>query len=272
VAHPSRSKEILMTVTDAPTVSQTERVVRLEPNHRRVRVFVAGVAIADTIDSVYLFEKGHLPVYYVPKADVRFDLLEHTDHSTHCPRKGDAEYWTVVVGDRRIDNAVWSYPTPLPGTDDLSGYVAFYWEKMDNWFEEDEEVFVHPRDPYHRIDALRSSRHVEVQVKGVTVADTHRPVLLFETSLPTRYYIPKLDVRLDLLQPSDTTTACPYKGVASYFTVVTPDGGRVDDIVWVYPTPVPQVPTIDNHVCFYNEHVDIVVDGELQPRPTTQWS
>src|SRR5471030_1074491 len=97
----------------------SENPVRLEPNNRRVRVLVDGVVIADTIRSIYLFELGHLPVYYFPKDDVRFDLLEHTDHSSHCPRKGDAEYWSIVVGDRHIDNAVWSYPVPLAGTDDL---------------------------------------------------------------------------------------------------------------------------------------------------------
>ena len=205
--------------------------VRLERNHRRLRVFVDGVVIADTIRSLYLFEIDHLPVYYFPKEDVHFDLLEHTDHTSHCPRKGDAEYWSIVVGDRRIDNAVWSYPVPLDGTPDLSGYVAFYWDKVDNWFEEDEEVYVHARDPYKRIDALRSSRHVEIRLNGETIADTTNPILLFETGLPTRYYIPKLDVRLDLLRPSardaaasascsmspsaSTPTACSTSGASS---------------------------------------------------------
>jgi uncharacterized protein (DUF427 family) len=246
--------------------------VRLEPNHRRVRALVDGVAVVDTIHSIYLFETGHLPVYYLPKADVRFDLLEHTDHSSHCPRKGDAEYWSIVVGDRRIENAVWSYPSPIEGAPDLSHLVAFYWKKVDNWFEEDEEVFVHARDPYKRVDAIASSRHVEIRVNGHTVADTTRPVLLFETGLPTRYYIPKIDVRLDRLRPSVMTTACPYKGTAEYFSVETPGGELVENIAWVYPTPIPQVPTIQNHVAFFDERVDVVVDGELQDRPTTKWS
>jgi uncharacterized protein (DUF427 family) len=250
----------------------TEWPVRIEPNHRRVRVLVDGVVIADTIHSIYLFETGHLPVYYVPKDDVRFDLLDHTDRSTHCPYKGDAEYWSIVVGDRRIDNAVWGYPSPIDGAPDLSGYVAFYWNKVDNWFEEDEEVFVHARDPYKRVDAIRSSRHVEIRLNGETVADTTRPVLLFETGLPTRYYIPKLDVRLDLLRPSTRSTACPYKGTASYYSVALPGGEVVENIAWVYRTPIPQVPTIENHLCFFNEHVDVVVDGVLQDRPITTWS
>jgi uncharacterized protein (DUF427 family) len=250
----------------------TGKPVRLEPNHRRLRVLVDGVVIADTIRSLYLFEVDHLPVYYFPKQDVRFDLLDHTDHTSHCPRKGDAEYWSIVVGDRRIDNAVWGYPVPLEGTPDLSSYVAFYWNKVDNWFEEDEEVYVHARDPYKRIDALRSSRHVEIRVNGETIADTTNPILLFETGLPTRYYIPKLDVRLELLRPSARTTACPYKGVANYFSVAVPDAGFVEDIAWVYPAPIPQIPTIQNHLSFFNEHVDVMVDGVLQDRPTTTWS
>jgi uncharacterized protein (DUF427 family) len=268
-----------MTIADLQAVATgvdnsdaTGQPVRLEPNDRRVRVFVDGVAIADTTKSLYLFEKDHLPVYYFPKSDVRFDLLESTDHHTHCPRKGDAEYWTIVVGDRRIENAVWGYPVPLPGTPDLSQYVAFYWNKVDNWFEEDEEVYVHPRDPYKRIDALRSSRHVQILIGGQIVAETHRPVLLFETGLPTRYYIPKIDVRPELLRPSDKTTACPYKGTASYFSVDVPGHGLVPDIAWVYPHPIPQIPTIENHIAFFNEHVDVVVDGVAQPRPITSWS
>ncbi|HZX56612.1 MAG TPA: DUF427 domain-containing protein [Ilumatobacteraceae bacterium] len=250
----------------------SENRIRLEPNHRRLRALVDGVVIADTTASVYLFETGHLPVYYLPKSHIRFDLLEHTDHSTHCPYKGDAEYWSIVVGDRRIDDAVWSYPSPLPDAPDLSAYAAFYWNKIDNWFEEDEEVFVHARDPYHRVDALRSSRHVEVRVNGETVADTTRPTLLFETGLPTRYYIPKLDVRMDLLRSSPLTTACPYKGTANYYSVAAPGADVIENVVWFYRTPIPQIPTIENMVCFFNEKVDIVVDGDLQERPRTSWS
>ena len=150
--------------------------------------------MADTTDAIYVFEKGHLPVYYFPAGDVRFDLLEPTTTSTHCPRKGDASYWTIVVGERRVD-AVWGYPNPIDGMEKLADYVAFYWDRVDAWFEEDDEVFKHARDPYKRIDVLQSSRHVEVFIDGVKVADTVRPRLLFETGLPTRYYLPKLDVR-----------------------------------------------------------------------------
>jgi uncharacterized protein (DUF427 family) len=263
-------------IADPPTPATRRPVaepgVRLEPNDRRVRLFVDGVVVADTIRSRYLFETGHLPVYYFPKADVRFDLLERTDRTSHCPRKGDAEYWSIVVGERTIDNAVWSYPSPLEGAPDLSDLVAFYWNKVDAWFEEDEQVYVHARDPYTRIDALRSSRHVQIELDGLILAETTSPVLVFETGLPTRYYIPKVDVRLDLMRSSSLTTACPYKGVAEYFSVAMPDGVIADNIAWVYPAPIPQIPTIQNLVSFFDERVDVIVDGALQVRPTTKWS
>jgi uncharacterized protein (DUF427 family) len=142
---------------------------------------------------------------------------------------------------------------------------------MDAWFEEDEEVFVHPRSPYTRIDALASSRHVEVIVNGVTVADSTHPTLLFETGLPTRYYLPKVDVRLDLLRESSATSACPYKGFARYWSVDT-GSGVAEDVGWSYPTPLRESEQVAGLVCFYNERVDLRVDGELQERPKTPFS
>ena len=249
----------------------TQLRVRTEPNRRRVRVFFGGEAVADSSATLYLFETGHLPVYYFPRADVRFDLLEPTSEKSHCPYKGDASYYTVVAGGRRYENAVWAYPEPIASVPELADYVAFYWAKADAWYEEDDEVFKHPRDPYHRVDVLSSSRHVEVRVGGVLVADSRRPRLLFETGLPVRYYLPKLDVRQDLLVPSPTRSRCPYKGEAVYWSVR--DGDELlEDIVWSYPAPIPEAPKIENLLAFYNEKTDITVDGVLQERPATQWS
>jgi uncharacterized protein (DUF427 family) len=245
--------------------------VRLEPNPRRVRVFVGGQAVADSGRTMYLFETGHLPVYYFPREDVRFDLLEPTSHHTHCPWKGDASHYDVVVGDRRARNAVWAYPAPIDSVAELKDYVAFYWNAVDAWYEEDDEVFVHARDPYHRVDVLSSSRHVEVRVNGALVADTSRPRLLFETGLPVRYYIPKLDVRMDLLTPTATRTRCPYKGEALYWSVQAGED-VVADVAWSYPYPIPEIPKIENLLAFYNEKVDITVDGVPQDRPVTKWS
>jgi uncharacterized protein (DUF427 family) len=242
-----------------------------EPNGRRVRVFVSDQAVADSTRTIYLFETGYLPVYYFPRSDIRFDLLEPTDQHTHCPYKGDASYYSVVVGHRRIENSVWAYPEPLPSIPEIADYAAFYWDRADAWYEEDDEVFRHPRDPYHRVDVLHSSRHVQVRVGDVIVADCRRPRLLFETGLPTRYYLPKLDVRQDLLIPSATRSRCPYKGEASYWSVDA-GGTQLDDVAWGYPAPIPEASKIENLLAFYNERVDILVDGVLQERPATPWS
>lgn len=252
---------------DAPK----DHVLFLEDSPRRVRVTFGGETVADSRRVKLLHETKHLPVYYFPEEDVRMDLLEATDHTTHCPFKGDASYWSVKAGDRVAENAAWGYPRPLEGCPPISGYLAFYWNAMDSWLEEDEEVFVHPRDPYHRVDVLQSSRHVRVTVNGEVVAETQRPKVLFETALPPRYYIPPEDVRTDLLTPTDRHTGCPYKGAASYWSVEA-GGEVVENLVWGYPKPITAVEKIRDHLCFFNEKVDLEVDGEAQPRPRTQWS
>ena len=242
---------------------------RSEPVPRRVRATVGWATVVDTDDAVYMFETGYLPVYYVPRSDVREDLLRPSDTTTHSDVKGDARYWDVVVGDRTVADAAWSYPDHP----ELKDYVAFYWNRLDAWFEEDDEVFVHPRDPYHRVDVLRSSRHVVVSVGGQVLADSRRPSILVETYLPKRYYLPRADVRLDLLEPSATTSRCPYKGVASYWSYPGDGSGPgVADVAWSYRAPIPELPKVEALVCFFDERVDVTVDGVRQDRPATQWS
>lgn len=214
-----------------------------------------------------MFETGRTPVYYFPVADVKTEYFEPSEHTTHSPVLGDARFWTLKVGDKTEENAMWSYPSG-PGIED---YVAFVWGAMDAWFEENDEVYVHARDPYKRIDVLPSTRHVKIVVDGETVAETHNPTLLFETGLPVRYYIPKMDIRLDLLEPSDRVTRCPYKGAASYYSVQT--GERLHkDLVWCYTYPTNESAGIRGLACFYNERAEIFVDGELLERPKTKWS
>jgi uncharacterized protein (DUF427 family) len=246
--------------------------ILFEPSPRRVRVEFGGEFIADSTAAHLLFETRHLPVYYFPRKDVAFDLLTATDHHTYCPYKGEASYWTVKAGGREAENAVWGYPKPYDEVREIADYVAFYWNKVDHWYEEDDEVFVHARDPYKRVDVVSSSRRVEVVLGGVTVADTRRARFLFETRLPTRYYIPPEDVRADVLVPSEKVTACPYKGKAKYFSVKIGDQ-TFEDIVWSYPDPIPECPKIKGLLCFFNEHVDeIRVDGAAMPKPMTPWS
>ena len=246
--------------------------VTLEPSPRRVRVKFNGETIANSTNAHLLFETRHLPVYYFPRADVRMDLLTATDHHTFCPYKGEASYWTIGVGNRAAENAIWGYREPYDEVPQLKDFVAFYWDRVDHWYEEDEEIFVHARDPYKRVDVVPSSRHVQVILGGEIVADTRQARFLFETRLPTRYYIPPEDVRMDLLVPSNKATACPYKGKAGYHSAKIGDQ-TFEDIVWHYPNPIPECPKIKGLLCFFNEHVDdIKIDGVSLPRPVTPWS
>lgn len=253
-------------------LSRHDYDVHFEPCPKRLRVVFAGETIADSTQAMRLHETAHLPVYYFPQGDVRMDLLSPTEHETFCPYKGAASYWTVRAGGRAAENAVWGYLAPFEEVAEIKDYLAFYWNRMDAWFEEDEEVFVHPRDPYVRIDILESRREVEVVLGGRSVAKSRRARFLFETGLPTRYYLPADDVETALLTPSETVTACPYKGKARYWSARI--GDRVfEDAVWSYPEPVAESTGIEDLLCFFNERVDaILVDGEEQPRPRTKWS
>lgn len=250
-----------------PRSGDAEHQLEFIPTPKRVRVVAGGEIIVDSRRAILLREAGQPPVYYFPQRDVRMELLEPTEHSTWSPHKGTASFWSIEVDGRRFENAVWSYSNTREESPEIEGYLAFDWDQMDAWFEEDEEVYVHPRDPFTRVDVVASSRHVQLVVGGETVADTRRPVLLFETGLPTRYYIPKLDTRLKLLRPSEHRSRCPYKGEAGYYSVEA-GGERFADIAWYYRYPTPAVAPIAGHVCFYNERVEaLYVDGELQEPP-----
>ena len=246
--------------------------VHFEPCPKRLRVEFNGEVVADSCRAQYLRETKHLPVYYFPIDDVRRNFLIATDHISHCPFKGDASYWTVKVGDREAQNAVWSYKQPYPEVSEIRDYLAFYWDNMDHWYEEDEEVFVHARDPKVRLDILDSSRLVQVTVSGQVVADTNRARLLFETGLPTRYYLPQDDVHMEFLQASDFQTSCPYKGTANYWHLKL--GNEIyRDLVWSYPDPAPEASRIKRYLCFFNEKVGAIhIDGSETERPITKWS
>jgi uncharacterized protein (DUF427 family) len=221
-----------------------------------------GKTVADSLNTLLLFETGHRPIYYFPRQDVRADFLKRTDHRTHCPFKGDASYWTLAVGDREVANAVWGYEQPIEAAAPIKGHLAFYWDKVDHWFEEDEEIFGHARDPHKRVDIIASTRRVRVTLGGEVVADTRRALFLFETGMPTRYYVPPADVRTEFLRPSRKTTICPYKGTASYWSLEVGDRAA-EDAIWFYPEPLPESVRIKGHLCFYPEKVDgLDVEGE----------
>lgn len=231
----------------------------IEPCEKWVRVKLGGTTVADSTATLLVLEQGHRPVYYFPRDDVDMSRLSATDRRTHCPFKGDAAYWTVAAGGRSAENAAWSYPEPFEETRALAGHVAFYWERMDKWFEEDEEIFVHPRDPHVRIDIRGSTRPVRVELDGTLLAETRRPRALFETGQPVRWYIQPEDVNTALLTNSeDTHTACPYKGTARHLSARI-DGREVKDVAWTYAMPTPEARRIADHICFYPEKVKLTV-------------
>jgi uncharacterized protein (DUF427 family) len=244
----------------------------LEPTPKRIRVVVAGETVADSRHAFILHESGHQPIYYFPPEDVRADLLEPSDRHTTCPKKGEASYHTIRVGDNVVEAGAWYYPSVLAGAPpELAGLIAFYFNRMDRWLEEDEEIFGHPRDPYHRIDVRQSDRLVEVSLDGQPLASTRRASALFESNLPTRWYMPLQDVVAEL-EPSEKTTYCPYKGRASYYSVRLDDGSLVEDLVWYYPDPMMDAARVKGLMCFFNERVDLSLDGELMERPESPWS
>jgi len=240
--------------------------VRFEPSSKQVRVMLGGEVVANTTGPLLVWEVPYYPTYYFPSADVNTDLLVETGEIKKSPSRGEATQYAVKVNGS--EGAAYRFKEPkIP---ELADHYAFVWKTMDHWFEEDEEVWVHARDPYTRIDILPSSRRVRVEVDGMTVADSTHASFLYETGLPPRHYLPKTDVRMDLLTATDTVTACPYKGVARYWSLVA-DGETHKDLVWGYDAPLPESQKIAGMVAFYDEKVDTYIDGERQERPKTKF-
>lgn len=241
--------------------------IKVETSARRVRVMLGGEIVADTKAPLLVWEVPYYPTYYFPATDVNGDLLVETGETKKSPSRGEATQYAVKVNGS--EGTAYAYLEPKIA--DLANHHAFVWATMDHWFEEDEEVFVHARDPYTRIDIMPSGRRVRVEIDGTTVADTTNAAFLFETGLPTRHYMPKTDVRMDLLTPTDTATHCPYKGSARYWSV-TVDGKTHEDVVWGYDAPLPESQKVTGMVSFYNEKVDVFVDEVLEEQPKTKFS
>ncbi len=225
---------------------------------RRIRGELDGTTVVDTTAAKMLHETRMLPRWYFPRDSVRTELLEPSATTSHCPFKGDASYWNLRVGDRVVTDAFWEYREEWPGAPDLVGLMSPYNEKFDRWLEEDEEIPGHPRDPFHRVDARRSSAHVVVRAGGEVVAETKQAVAVFETGLPARWYLPPADVRRDLLQSTSTETVCPYKGVASYWTVEAA-GRHMEDAAWSYPDPYGEALPVKGYLSFLGDGVEVEV-------------
>jgi uncharacterized protein (DUF427 family) len=244
-------------------------VVFTMPSPKRIRVEVGGMTVADSTNVLVMYESDHLPVYYFPLRDVHEDYLLPSTTTTDSPYKGVATHYSLNTGITLAEDAAWRYEHPIEGCPPIGDYIAFYWGKMGRWFEEDEEIFVHARDPFRRVDCLPSSRRVQVFLNGEQVADSRRGVFLFETGHPTRHYLPISDTRLDMLSPSRYISRCPYKGISNYYHV-TVAGKRYENLVWYYPEPVHESARIKGLVCFHHELVDkILIDGVELPKEST---
>ncbi|WP_305788949.1 DUF427 domain-containing protein [Symbioplanes lichenis] len=238
------------------------QVNHTEPSPRRVRALLGGQTVVDTTHAVYLWEVPYFPAYYVPLADITEGTLvdEDTEEKTD---QGTARRFALRAGGLEKPGAALVYPDEK---------VRFRWDALDHWYEEDEEIFGHPRNPYSRVDALRSTRHIRVEKHGVLLAESHAPVILYETTLPPRYYLDRTALNAEVLERTDTVTLCPYKGRTSdYWTVRTP-AGSYPDLAWSYAYPAPAVAAIAGLVAFFNEEVDITLDGERLDRPVTPFS
>jgi uncharacterized protein (DUF427 family) len=251
----------------------------LLPNPKWVRVFLGGETVADSKDTLLLRAEGQLPVYYFPPQDVRMAWLEPVE-SSEVAAQGEGPWpdppqqkrvYTVRGDDRVAKSAAWQVAAS-DAHPELADRVAFAWQAMDAWFEEDHQIRVHPHDPYHRIDVRPSSRHVRIGLHGETVAETRRPVLLFETGLPPRYYIPPTDVRRDMMEEGTRTTHCGYKGTGTHVSFRVGDD-LVENIAWHYRFPNPGYELIQDLYAFYQERIDdFLVDGERIEKVNTWWS
>jgi uncharacterized protein (DUF427 family) len=260
------STERSRTVNDFPAMIAT--VNHVEPVPRRIRAFLGGEKVLDTTRALYVWEWPYYPQYYIPLADVCRDLLIPEGHTQQTGRGGTEPHSLRVGGIHRPHAARLLTSSPIGG---LTGTVRFDWAALDAWFEEDEQVFVHPRSPYVRVDALRSNRPVRVELEGVVLADSLSPVMVFETGLPTRYYLSRTDVDFGHLIPTGTVTACPYKGVTSGYWSIRSGDTVHQDLAWAYDFPTRQLLPIAGMIAFYNEKVDIFLDGQQLERPQTHF-
>jgi uncharacterized protein (DUF427 family) len=200
----------------------------MEPFPRRVRGLIGETVVVDTREAQLLYESNLPPRLYVPVDHLAHDLLEATEHSTHCPFKGDASYWSIAVGGETRENKIWHYPEPVEQAPWLEGLAGFYWDAVDRWLDEDEESPGHLRDPYHRLDVIESGEPYTASIEGKPVAHSDRPTILSETGQPNRHLF-RPDEVTAALEPSHTVTLDPYKGEGRHFNV-----NGVDDAAATY--------------------------------------
>jgi uncharacterized protein (DUF427 family) len=243
-------------------------VHHVEPVPRRIRAVLENRVVLDTTQAKYVWEWPNYPQYYIPLADVADGLLVD-EQVPGPPRTGPVQQKAITAAGGIRPRAARVYGDGA--AEALAGMVRFEWAALDAWFEEDEEVFVHPRSPYTRVDAIRSTRSVRISLDGVVLAETSSPVMVFETGLPTRYYLNRSEINFEHLVPSDTQTACPYKGRTTGYWSIRVGDTSYPDLAWVYDFPTRQLLPIAGLVAFYNEKVDIALDGQMLARPVTHF-
>lgn len=279
-----------MSVSMKATLTSVLPELRVEPTAKRIRAMADGAVVADSTHALLVWEPRRVVASWaVPETDLRATLRAAGSDSAATGDDGyslpqlsrrpvldpsvpfsvhttEGTAFDLVTAGRSLPGAAFRSTDPA-----LAGHVVLDFAAFDEWWEEDVRNVAHPRDPYHRVDALPSSRQIRVELSGEVLAESDRPVMLFETMIPTtRFYVPREDVRVPL-RPSATETACAYKGTASYFSV-TVAGQDVEDIAWSYQDPLPEGAPVKDFVAFFDEKVDVFLDGQAVPRPRTPWS
>jgi uncharacterized protein (DUF427 family) len=244
-------------------------VDHIEPVPRRVRAVLGDRVVLDTTRALYVWEWPPYPQFYIPVADIDRTVLVDEDHVQKLKR-GSARRHGLRVGELSRPGSVRVYGDDA--IDGLAGTARFDWDALDAWYEEDEQIFVHPRNPYSRVDAVRSTRTVRIELDGVVLAESSSPVLIFETGLPTRYYLNRTEAHFEHLVPTDTQTSCPYKGTTGGYWSAKIGDTVHDDVAWTYDFPTREVLPIAGLIAFYNEKVDLFVDDEPVERPVTHFS
>jgi uncharacterized protein (DUF427 family) len=234
----------------------------IEPAPRRVRGYFEGDLVFDTIGARYVWEIKYYPQYYIPVSDVHMKFLQDEDRVQKL-QLGSSRLYSLASSKRILKSGARLYDTGP-----VANFMRFEWDALD-WFEEDEPIILHPRNPYVRVDTLRSHRHVTVELDGVVLADTRSSLMMFETGLPTRYYIDRTDVDFSHLEPSKTESVCPYKGITSGYWSARVDEAVYADIAWAYDYPLREVGSIAGTIAFYNEKLDISIDDVRLSRPRT---
>lgn len=243
-----------------------KRLLYVEPLRRRMRVRFGGNWIADSENVVLLFQPGHYPMAYFPEADVAPNTLQATEHKTHHPDLGLTSWYAVQAGEQSTPRGAWRLIDLPAYAGELQGRIAFAWPAMDAFYEEDERIVGHAADSYHRIDIRQTSRHLVVRHRDRIIADTKRPMALYESGFAPRWYVSRADVDVSALTPVERQTFCPYKGLCSYYNVAD-----AQFAVWSYPEAYPEVGRISNFLSFEPDIISVQIDGKqlhLEPGQT----